>query len=305
MENSRRGSAILLAVVISAIVGISVLALWSGARTSTRTIALESAIAQTDADADSALIHAMAFADSGNWNRLPSPGDWQLVTARSSRGRTWRAEIARTAWLSLLLRGIAQGPGGVRGTRARADHRALVPLVAPFDFPAAALTGDRPWLVDAAATLDIPVAVGREHLCRASAGARGVAVAPLPPAIDSMRLPVVDPDTLRDSIVGVFRLRSGRLRTMLRARGIVVVDTDLSVEADLRLTGVLVARGSVHPAGGHLDITGAVLSGDVFGSASTLGPGDRVRYDACAIRRAVELVTSRGPTATWTILNVF
>jgi hypothetical protein len=84
-----------------------------------------------------------------------------------------------------------------------------------------------------------------------------------------------------------------------------VADSDLVVQADLRVTGVLVTRGSVRPAGGRLDVTGAVVSGDVGSGPSALGAGDRVRYDACAIRSAVARVTSPGPTATWTTLAVW
>ena len=301
----RHGSALLLAVVISAVVGVSVLALWRGTAAGARAIALEVATTHVDAVADSVRLRAFAFIDSGGWKRLQSPGDWQLVAARSAGGATWRAEAARMTWMTLLIRGAAETPGGARGVTARADHRTLVPLTSPIDFSDAALTGVQTWLVDAAATVDVPVAVGRERLCRSASGARAIARRPLSAAISAMRLPIVDADTVRDSLTGAFRLSTGRVRTPLRVRGIVVIDTEVSVEADLRVTGMLVARGSVHPAGGHIDVIGAVVAGDAGGGSSGLGAGDRVRYDACAIRSAVEQVTSRGPTATWTTLNVF
>lgn len=295
----------LLAIVISAVVGVAVLALWHGTAATKRAFSLESSGTHVTALADSALVQSMAFADSGNWPRLLSPGAWQMVATRSAQGATSRAEIARTAWMTLLLRGSATAPSGARGVTARADHRTIIPLVAPIEFPDAALTGAQPWIVDAGATLDVPAAVAREHLCRATTGARAIARAPRSVAIDATRLPVIDADTVRDSLVGAFRLNVGAVRSPLRVRGIVVVDSELLVGADLRVTGVLVTRGSVHPAGGRLDVIGAVVAGDAGGGPSGLGAGDRVRYDACAIRRALEQVTSRGATATWTTLTVY
>ncbi|MDZ7632771.1 MAG: hypothetical protein U5K74_15900 [Gemmatimonadaceae bacterium] len=116
---------------------------------------------------------------------------------------------------------------------------------------------------------------------------------------------MVDPDTVTDSLVGAFRLTRSRLSVPLRVTGMVVLDSELFLEADLRLTGVLIARGSIRHVSGHLIVTGAVVAGDAGGGHSGLGPGDRVRYDACAIRRAVEHVTSPGPAATWTHLTPF
>jgi hypothetical protein len=304
-SHTRSGFALLLAVVIAAVVGIGVLALWRSTAAATRAISLEASTTRSDAVADSARTQTMMVLDSGGWRLLHSPGDWRLVASDSTRVGRWRAEIGRIAWGALIVRGLASAPGGVRSVSTRADHRTIVPLVSPIPFPDAALTGVAMWSIDPAALVDIPVAAGREHLCRAVSGARASARAPLPRAIDSIRLPVIDPDTLRDSVVGAFRLATGRIRTPVRVTGMLVVDTELVVEADLRVTGVLVARGSVRPAGGRLDVTGAAVSGDAGGGTSALGPGDRVRYDACAIRSALEHVTSRGPTATWTTLNVF
>ena len=304
-SHTRSGMALLLAVVIAAVVGIGVLALWRSTAAARRAISLEASDSHTDAVADSARIRTMPFVDSGGWRALRSPGDWRVLASDSSRLGRWRAEIGRTAWGALVVRGVAMARGGARSVTARADHRTVVPLVSPFPFPDAALTGVTTWIIDPSAIVDIPVAVGREHACRAVSGARSTARAPLPVAINAIRLPIIDADTLRDSVVGAFRLASGRVRTPLRVAGMLVVDTELVVEADLHVTGVLVARGSVRPAGGRLDVTGAVVSGDAGGGTSALGPRDRVRYDACAIRSAVDHVTSRGPTATWTTLSVF
>jgi hypothetical protein len=166
------------------------------------------------------------------------------------------------------------------------------------------LTGVLPWNLDPGATVEIPVAAGVELRCRSS-GVVVTARHAFPVLVDSLRLPLIDPDTLRDSLVGAFRLTLGRITRPVRVIGMLVADSELWIDADLRVTGVLVARGSVHPAGGRLDVTGAVVTGDAGGVASGLGAGDRVRYDACAIRSAVERVTSPGPTRTWTILPVF
>ena len=300
-----RGFALLLAVVIAAVVGVAVLALWRGSASSTRTITLEAAGARTDALADSARLRAMQFVDSGGWRQLRRPGEWRLVAADSTRTAQWRAEVGRTAWNSLIIRGSAATLSGAPRATSRADHRTLLPLGAPIRFADAALTGVQNWVVDPAATVTVPLAVGSEIGCRAIAGARTTARAPFDSTIRTIRLPVIDPDTLRDSVIGAYRLAGTRVSSPLRVNGMVVVDTELMVEADLRVTGVLVVSGSVHPRGGRIDVTGAVISGDAGGAPSGLGAGDRVRYDGCAIRRAVELVTSRRPTATWTILNVF
>lgn len=302
---AKRGFALLVAVVIAAVVGMVVLALWRGSAASTRIIALEGASAHTDIIADSARLRAMQFVDSGGWRQLRTPGTWRLVATDSTRNGQWRAEVGRTAWNTLVVRGSAIAPAGSPRTFSSADHRTILPLGAPIHFADAALTGVQAWNVDAAATVIVPPAAGTEIGCRSGAVARTIARAPFAAAIGAMRLPVIDPDTLRDSVTGAFRLATPRVATPLRVTGMVVVDSELIVEADLRIMGVLVVGGSVHPRGGRIDVTGAVLSGDAGGGPSGLGAGDRVRYDACAIRRAVELVTSRRPTATWTILNVF
>jgi hypothetical protein len=302
---TRRGFALLLAVVISAVVGIVVLALWHGSAASTRAITMESASAHTAAIADSARLRAMQFVDSGGWRLLNTPGTWRLVSADSTRTSQSRAEVGRIGWNSLVIRGEAATTSGAPGTPSRADHRTLIPLGAPIRFTDAALTGAQDWTVDPGATVSVPLAVGSEIGCRANSAARTIARAPFSATIGAIRLPMIDPDTLRDSLIGAYRLANPRLSSPLRVTGMVVIDTELTVEADLRVKGVLVVSGSVHPRGGRLDVTGAVISGDAGGGPSGLGAGDRVQYDACAIRRAVELVTSRRPTATWTILNLF
>jgi hypothetical protein len=129
--------------------------------------------------------------------------------------------------------------------------------------------------------------------------------AAIPAGLGRWALTALDPDTVRDTLVGAFRLTRPAIGIPLRVTGMLVTDTDLLVGADLRVTGVLIAGGSIRTAGGRLDVTGAVVAGDSSGGQSRLGAGDRVRYDACAIRGAVLPLTSPGPAATWTTLRLF
>jgi hypothetical protein len=113
----------------------------------------------------------------------------------------------------------------------------------------------------------------------------------------------IDADTVTGPLTGVFRLTNPNLTHPLFVVGMVVLDSELLVQADLELVGVLVTRGAIQHAGGRLQVTGAVLAGDAGGGHSGLGAGDR--YDACAVRRAVERVTRAGPGATWTTVPLF
>lgn len=303
--SGRRGVALLLTIVIAVVVGMCTLALWRASAAATRTFTLEAAGPRSDALADSALARATAEMAIGGWRILGRPGEMRVIASGTSRLTRWHADVGRVTWSALVIRGVGVVRSGARGVSAHADVRRIVPLVAPMPVPDAALIGVAWWSIDAGASVEVPVASGAEVACRSSGGVVASARHPFPVAVDSLRLPLIDPDTVRDPLVGAFRLTRGRITRPLRVVGIVAVDTELVVEADLRVTGVLVARGSVHTAGGRLDVTGAVVTGDMGGGPSGLGAGDRVRYDACAIRRAVERVTSPGPTSTWTILPVF
>lgn len=306
IERERRaGAALLIAVVIGAVAAICVLALWRASASAARSITLEASTARADALADSALVRAASLVDSGGWQSLSLPGAMLQAGAARTAVTRWRADVGRVGWETLVVRGLGEVRSGVPGVWSRRERRSVVPLRAPLAVPDAALTGVELWSIAGGAIVDVPVAVGADIACRRASGATVTARHPFPAAINSLRLPLVDPDTLRDSMVGAFRLVRGRITHPLRFNGMVVVDTELVVEADLRVQGVLVVRGSVQPAGGRLDVTGAVVSGDAGGGRSGLGAGDRVRYDACAIRSAVARVTSPGPTATWTTLRVF
>lgn len=300
----KRGTALLLAIVITAVTAICVLSLWRTTAAARRWSSLESAHVAAQSLADSANVLALQSVDSGGWRALTTVGQSAALPGGSGRRSSWRVQFGRSGWMTLISRSSAAVRTGVPGLTARADRRTLIPLIAPLDVPTAALTGDSTWSIDAAAVVDVSAGSG-DATCRLT----GVVVPqtrhPFPATLALRGFPSVDPDTVTDSLVGVFRLTRNRLTRPLHVVGMLVLDSDLLLGADLRLTGVLIARGSVRPAAGRLDVTGAVVTGDAGGSHSGLGAGDRVRYDACAIRRAVEHVTRPGPSATWTHLRLF
>ncbi|MCC7053330.1 MAG: hypothetical protein IT355_08670 [Gemmatimonadaceae bacterium] len=293
-DRRRDGTALLVVIVIAAMAGLATLALWRTAAGAARTDAMATAVPATAGAADSALLVGLAAVERGDWrDSLPTPGSSMVAGQGSGRRTRWRATVGRTGWAALVVRGTGSGASGARGVMSRADHRVLVPLVSPLPMPEAALTGSSPWLVVAGAVVDVPPPAPAELSCRDGLLPVGQATAPYPDsAMARLVLPLLDPDTVRAPMSGAFRLTGGRIRVPLRIAGMVVLDTDLSVEADLRLTGVLIVRGTVRTAGGRLDVRGATISGDAYGGHSGLGAADRVRYDACAIRHAVERVTA-------------
>ncbi len=302
----RRGTALLMAVAISAIVGVCVLALWRAVAGSRRGDTLERATVAAASQADSARALAYALLDAGAWRRLPQPGDTATIASGVTTLGNWQTDIARLGWQTLLVRGLARRRSGVPSVWARADQRTLIPLLVPLGMPTAAITGANAWSIDPSATVDLAAATRPELQCRIDGQTIGTSgQAPFPAGLDPIRYPAIDPDTVRDSLVGVFRLTRSRLTRPLNVEGMLVLDSELLLGADLRLTGVLVTRGSILNVGGRLAVTGAVISGDTGGGNSGLGPGDWVRYDACAIRRAVERVTRLGPASTWTHLTLF
>ena len=302
---ARRGMALLLAIATCTVVGLCVLALWHANTATARAIALESAIGSAESLADSARILSIRAVVFGAWRTLADPGTSQRVARAITPQRASSADIGRVGWSTLVVRGTGDVRTGVPGIAAHADTRTIIPLRAPIETPSAALIGVQPWSVAPSAIVDIPTATGRELRCRPASAIATTMRAPYPTTLELRRIPIVDPDTLRDSLTGVWQLSRARLARPLIVRGLVVIDQDLEIGADLRIVGVLISHGSIRPAGGHLDVTGAVVSGDVTGGASVLGAGDRVRYDACAIRNAVERATSPAPTAAWTTLRVF
>jgi len=300
----RPGAALVLAVVVAVVVGLSTLSLWRLTAASRRTSALDIGTTSATSLADSAIVRGFGYLDHDGWRVLTEPGaQLRAAVGSSPRGR-WRTDVGRSSWGSLVVRGTSELRTGVPRAWARADHRALIPLVTPIPFPTAALIGARPWQLATGATASLAPTSASEARCRAGATVRIDTVRPLPVLSGLAHLPVVDPDTVRDTLIGAFRLQSGRIRRSLAARGMLVLDTDLFIRADLRLTGVLLTRGSVHSSGGRLDLIGAAVAGDSGGGYSVLGAGDRVRYDACAIRRALELITRLGPSADWNLLTL-
>ena len=297
----RRGVALLVVIVIASVVGIGVLALWRGAAAGRRVATLEGGMAGSGAVADSALVVGLAAVDAGAWRRLAAPGD-DLVAGVGVAGRgRWRATIGRVGWSTLVVRGVSEWRSGVPDVPGRADRREVVPLVSPLSVPVSALTAPGPWVNAVGATVVVPAAGPAERACRAGASPSLDAVGSYPDsAMAGLALVPVDPDTVSGPLAGAFRLVRGAIRRPLRIEGMVVIDTDLVVGADLRLAGMLVVRGSVLAAGGRLDMLGAIQSGDAYGGHSGLGPTDLVRYDACAIRHAVERVTwpAGGPART-------
>lgn len=301
----RHGSALLLAVVTTAVIAITTLALWRAAAGTRRSANLELTGAGVESTADSAVALALGQVAAGGWRQVAAPGDTATLNSGTSARGAWLATVGRLGWHAIMIRAHVTERSGVPRLAASADRRVLVPLRLPMLLPTAAVTGAGAWTIDSAAIVQVPVAAGAERVCRVGAAVTGTAIAPWLASFDTAAFVAVDPDTVRDSLVGAIRLTRGHLTRPLRVTGMVVLGSELLLGADLEITGVLIARGSVAHAGGRLAVTGAVVTGDAGGGHSGLGPGDRVRYDACAIRRAVEHVTSPGPASTWTHLTLF
>ena len=302
---ARRGIALLLAIVTCTIVGLCALSLWHAGSAARRTITLEAAIATAESLADSSRALGIRALSLGSWRTLTEPGAAVRIAHARTPSQAVDADIGRVGWTTLVVRGMSDVRTGVAGMTAHADRRTVIPLIAPLDVPHAAVTGVQPWSLAPSALVEIPPPTGRERRCRPLGSVTPATQAAYPVTLDLRRMPVVDPDTVRDSLTGAWQLSRRRLSRPLIVRGLVVIDQDIEIAADLRIVGVLISHGSIRPAGGHLDVTGAVVSGDVTGGVSVLGAGDRVRYDACAIRSAVARATSPAPTATWTTLSVF
>ena len=301
----RSGFALLLALATIMIGGSCALALWHTRASASRALTLDAARLRATAAADSALLTALEVTDAGGWRTLLAPAEMMTVLNQTSGQEYRRAEVARIGWATLLVRGAVAVRSGVPQVVARADHRVLIPLTAPLPMPAAALTGARPWSIDPGAAVGLAPAVPAEVRCRAGLIPASIRQDSLARSLDASLVTPLDPDTVSAPLVGVFRLTRDRITRPMVIVGIVESVTGLSIGADLHLTGVLVVRESVQPAGGQLHVNGAIVAGDAGAAHSTFGNGDSVRYDACAIRHAVARATRPGPSRTWTTLRLF
>lgn len=304
-RSGRRGSALLLAIVICVVAAASVVTLWRVAAGSHRALLMDRATPAAAALADSVLVRAIGAVDTGAWRALASPGSSVELETGAHRRARWRVTLARTAWQTLLVRATTDVSSGVVGVRGRADHRVVIPMSAPFLLPASAVTGAMPWQLDIGADVAVPIATPVERTCRDGRDPAASSVAPFIAAFDTATMPILDPDTVARPMSGAFRLTDAVLRRPLRLTGFLFVTQGLRLDADLLLTGVLVVDGSVQTGIGHLDVTGAVITGDAGGGRSGLGNSDRVHYDACAVRQAVARVTRPARSATWTSLVLF
>lgn len=304
-DPGRRGIALLIAVAVTAVVGLCTLALWRTSAGSSRALLLERARTRAGALTSDGMTRTLQQVSTGAWRTLATPGANRTVDSARSGRDNWLASLGRPTWSTLLVRVRTETASGARAVGAHRDERVLIPLLASIPIPVAALTGERAWSVPTDATVEVPVATPAERVCRrdivpvvSRIAARGAAPRPVD-------LVALDADTVTQPLVGSFLLRNSTLTSRLQVNGMVVIDSGLVLRADLLLMGVLFVRGSIYPAGGLLDVTGAVVAGDSLGGNSGLGSGDRVRYDACAIRRAVDLVTRPAPPAMWTRMSLF
>ena len=72
-----------------------------------------------------------------------------------------------------------------------------------------------------------------------------------------------------------------------RHQGVLMIDGDLVLDADLEVNGLLLVRGAVDATVGRLRVHGAALVRDDLNHGSRFGFATRVRYSRCALRRAL------------------
>jgi Flp pilus assembly protein TadG len=300
--HQRGGVALLIALLAALLVAAIVVSLARGSAFSARAQVLTARSTQAAALAESAHVRALSGTHDSVWRALRQ-SDTRIVAERATGTHPFSSTIGRPTWSTLMARGTSRVPAGVPHAQAAADRRSIIPLWSPLSFPRAALSAPLPWLLDASAIVSVPTASLPESRCRAG----------ILPAVEERggpdaafvlsALPAIDPDTVIDTVRSAVRLSGPRLARPFAVRGILAVDSDLLLEADLQIEGVLVTRGSLVPSGGHLQVTGAVVAGDVGAGASALGPGDRVQYDACALRHALDLITHPAPVSRWMRLS--
>ncbi len=84
-------------------------------------------------------------------------------------------------------------------------------------------------------------------------------------------------------------------------QGVLAVDHDLIVHDTLRLRGMLLVRGALDASSGRLEVDGAVLVRGQTTRATRIGSGSTIRYDQCALRRAIAAIATpeTGPFRQW------
>lgn len=83
-----------------------------------------------------------------------------------------------------------------------------------------------------------------------------------------------------------------------RHQGVLMVDGDLTLHADLDVYGLLMVRGAIDATAGRLLVHGAALVRDERGHGSRFGIASRVRYSRCALRRAWSAVGAPAAVTT-------
>lgn len=304
-RRARHGVALLSAVVITTVMAVAIVSLWQVAAAARRSARWFTSVESAAALADSSMSVGLRSVADGHWRSLSAPGAVLVAADVHSQRSTSTVSVGRVAWSALLVRAQSISRTGTLRLPSRADRRMLIPLTVPMQLPRAALTTGQPATIATGASVDVPFAGTDERVCRDGQAAVASRTGPWVAVPALQALPAVDPDTVRGTLVGAYRLTRATVGVPLTVHGMVELDTDLFIGADLRVTGVLLVRGSIRPAGGRLEVTGAVIAGDSTGGHSGLGSTDRVRYDACAIRRAVDQLASPVPTGGWTSLRLF
>ena len=300
----RPGIALLLVLITMATATVCALSLWRTAASAARAAHRYASATAAEGAADSLASLAAESVRLGTWRAMQVPGHTLPLASDSTPRSSLRSSSARLGWALIATRGQAALTAGAPHTQARAETRLLIPLAPPMPMPTAALTGGAPWITRPGAVVSLPPAPPAERICAETATADSVAIRSWRFADSLLLRPPVDPDTVTDTLRGFIRLTGPRLTRPLNVVGMLALDSDLMVEADLFVSGVVVVRGSVVPSHGRMVVIGAVLSGDVNGTHSELGSDSRVRYDACAVRRALDLATTPVLPRRWTRLRL-
>jgi hypothetical protein len=279
-SDPRRGSTLVLVLVMLAASAMLALALVRSRASDARGVALTRRQLRAAFAADSLADAGMRAIGAGAWRPLRA-GD-TAATGVSGDG-TWR--LLRPTWGQLLLHLHAERAGGARSVGATVDHRLRFALrMPPLGDPGVALES-----AESGAPSGVVVPATRslhETICLA-----GRVASPEGPATwrpDSLPpLPVVDADTVRDTIRGAVRLLRP-VRRPISVVGLLAVDSALVLDADLLVHGLLLVSGPVAGGAGRLSVVGGVRMVGAARTLAALAPSSRIQHDACAIRRAAD-----------------